>query len=81
MDGVAGVPAFRTTTRPPNLPYRCKERLHMKLNITAAAAILLIGTSTMTNADDNVQVVRELPTAPGGGLYTSNRARWCPARW
>ncbi len=51
----------------------------MKLNITAAAAILLIGTSTMTNADDNVQVVRQLPTAPGGGLYTSNRAPLAPS--
>ena len=60
-------------------PYRYKERLLMKLSITAAA-ILLIGTSTMANADDNVQVVADLPTASSGGLYTANRARWRPAR-
>ncbi len=50
----------------------------MKLSITAAA-ILLIGTSTMTHADDNVQVVQKLPTASSGGLYTANRAPLAPS--
>ena len=50
----------------------------MKLSITAAA-ILLIGTSTMTHADDNVQVVQKLPTASSGGLYTANRAPLTPS--
>ena len=50
----------------------------MKLSITAAA-ILLIGTSTMTHADDNVQVVPKIPTASSGGLYTANRAPLAPS--
>ena len=53
----------------------------MKLNITAAAAILLFGTSAMTYADDNVQVVQALPTTTSTGLYTANRDPLAPARW
>ena len=51
----------------------------MKLNITAAAAILLFGTSAMTSADDNVQVVAALPTTTSTGLYTANRAPLAPS--
>ena len=51
----------------------------MKLNITAAAAILLFGTSAMTYADDNVQVVQALPTTTSTGLYTANRDPLAPS--